>query len=294
MSWNKKEVEDVSVEKSPEQIIKDKILAEISRLEDKKKNIQSEIDVSIKQAFVEKDKDFGERLNKLISRENEVESKYADAQFIINKNNAELNKIKEDYAKKYEELDTKIDENSELRDKLLSLIKENEDNQKVIAEKNAKIEEIGLNIAENNRKLAEKLTYSQKCNEELDVLKSSLKNDRDILDLAILRNRTKDSELEDKQKDIDDQYNELSAERKSLEKSKLDFTNESENAGHDIKRKYEDIKVAMDAIKIKENDVNSKQQDVDDKSRFLTLKERQIDEKIKILNELRAKGGNNV
>lgn len=292
MPWDKVKKDDILIDKTPEQIEREKVIKDISILENKKKNIQDEINNSLRSAFKAKDEELSLREKNIIECEKVISSKYADAQFIINKNNSELAKIKEDYAKKYKELDTKINENDELRNRLLSLIKENEDNQKVIAEKNAKIEEIGLNIAENNRKLAEQLAYAQKGNEYIDGLKNSLKEDRELLDLAILRNNNKEFAIEERYKDIDVQYDLLDAERKSLEKSKLDFTNESESVGHEIKKQQENLKISMNAIKSKEDELNSRQLDIDDKSRFLTLRERQIDEKIKILKELRSKGDN--
>ena len=294
MPWDKVKGNQIQVEKTPEQIVKENLVIEISVLEGKKKNIKNEVDLAIRQAFKVRDEELAKREQAIYKAEQDISAKYADAQFIINKNNDEFKKIKEEYELKSQDLIEKNKKIGELRDILSSITSTNEHIKKELVEKSARMDEIGLNIADNNRKLAEQLVYAQKGNDYIDSLKLSLENDRAILDLAILRNKQKDIDLENKQKDIDEQYSKLECDKKSLEKSKLDFTNDSEQACHGIKKQLSDIKVSHDAVKTKEVELNSKQQDIDDRTRFLALKERQIDEKIKILKELRNQGGTNV
>lgn len=294
MPWDKVKGNQIQVEKTPEQIVKENLVIDISVLEEKKKNIKNEVDLAIRQAFKVRDEELAKREQAIYKAEQDISARYSDAQFIINKNNDEFKKIKEEYELKSQDLIEKNKKIGELRDILSSITSMNEHIKKELVEKSARIDEIGLNIADNNRKLAEQLVYAQKGNDYIDSLKLSLENDRAILDSAILRNKQKEIDLENEQNDIDEQYSELECDKKSLEKTKLDFVNDSEKAGHEIKKQLSDIKVSHDAVKAKEVELNSKQQDIDDRTRFLALKERQIDEKIKILKELRNQGGANV
>jgi hypothetical protein len=294
MPWDKVKGNQIQVEKTPEQIVKENLVIDISVLEEKKKNIKNEVDLAIRQAFKVRDEELAKREQAIYKAEQDISARYSDAQFIINKNNDEFKKIKEEYELKSQDLIEKNKKIGELRDILSSITSTNEHIKKELVEKSARIDEIGLNIADNNRKLAEQLVYAQKGNDYIDSLKLSLENDRAILDSAILRNKQKEIDLENEQNDIDEQYSELECDKKSLEKTKLDFVNDSEKAGHEIKKQLSDIKVSHDAVKAKEVELNSKQQDIDDRTRFLALKERQIDEKIKILKELRNQGGANV
>jgi chromosome segregation ATPase len=293
MAWNlnKAIIGEASVN-TAEQVEKDKLRAEISFLTDQRNKLKDEIDRKIKEAFIARDEETVKKEREASNRLSDAETFLSDAQFQKNKVVVETKELKEKYDKYFLEIYTKKEELRDIQDKLSTLINYNLAKEKDLTERISKIAEMEKNIRDIKINLDDELSSAKKAGEYIESLKVALQADRDKLTTDISVNTDLTCSLNDQKAKLGIQEAEILNKEKSLEKAKLDFEDDVVSRGHDIKKEMESVKSAMDAIRQKEIELKDKQTDIDEQKKYLLLRERQIDDKIKTLKELRSAGGN--